>query len=242
MLHDRDAHQTGGLPIVADDMGVLAEAVPEQQQPDDDGQDDEPHELHGNAEPAADQQPPGDAVGRLDQRVALAADEDEREPAVEELRADGDDECGDSDDGDEEPVDESGRGADRERGQDGELDVAGGVLHADEADHAQPHDRRERQVDVAAHDDHRERQRHEPKYGTVGERHVDAAVQERVGRQDDEGHPDQHERGRDADLRRPPDGEGAGRPPPVDRDVLGSPLDRRGHARPPASPLRAGSV
>ena len=55
---DGDAHQARRLGVVADDVGVLAQAMPVEQHPGDDGDADQPPELHRDAQGLAHQDLP----------------------------------------------------------------------------------------------------------------------------------------------------------------------------------------
>ena len=85
---DVDAHQPGAILVVADRIDVRAEAMPVQEEPHDDGDDDRPDELHRDPiEEASDEQGvQAGALGRH-QRLPVAAAHDEHHAAPEELCA-----------------------------------------------------------------------------------------------------------------------------------------------------------
>ncbi len=84
---DGDAHEPRAVLVVADRIDVRAEAVPVQEEPDDDRDDDREDELHRDlVEDAADEQVVHAGALRRHQRLAVAAADDEHDAAEEELR------------------------------------------------------------------------------------------------------------------------------------------------------------
>ena len=82
--------------------------------------------------------------------MLLSADEHERQPAEEELGADRHDQRRDPDERHQHAVEQAGQDPTRERATTPSSTLPVACQTHDEADHAQGHDRREREVDVAA--------------------------------------------------------------------------------------------
>ena len=201
----------GRLRVVADDVGVLAEAVPVEQHPRADRGQHEPVELHRDAEAAC--RPAGRTRASpcvLDEGVALAR----RRARAARPRKRNCVPIVTTSDGmptnvTTRPLKRPGQDADGQRADDRPARRC-----------RSPAQTQTKPTMPSAMIDGNERSMSPAmmtivrgmamiaKYGRrLGERQVDRGRQERPGRQDDEGEPEQQERDGDADLRRPGGGE-----------------------------------
>jgi hypothetical protein len=186
----RQAHQPGRVLVAADGQHVAAEVGPVQDQGADREEQRHDPERHRDAQqlPGAEG---GEAAG-LGHRGA-GVGEVERQPAGHQQRGQRDQERGQPEAGDQDAVDQPGRGSDSDGGEHGRDQAGAAELDGDHA--AQRGDRADRQVDAAGHDDEAHSQRDQGVLGVVGEHalHVEAggealAVAQRAEHdEDDEG-------------------------------------------------------
>ena len=189
--HGVDAHQPGAGRIVADQEHMGAEAGAVEQDPEDDENGDHPQGLNREAEHRGAQKRVHLRKFVGGQRHAGAVHQHELEAAIEERGADGDDERGNIELGDQEAVQQSARRAGRERANEADPPrrpaIGGGQT---ERGRAERHDRGEREVDLAGDDDEGQGERDDAELRRrLREGAIDVEVGEHGRGRDDEGEP-----------------------------------------------------